>query len=223
MSRIVYDVSYAFQSPRQKLDIYLPDQSFQPFPVILWLHPGGFSAGDKSVMVDLLAPPLLAKGYALVCANYRLIDEAILPAQIFDAKAAVRWIKVNAAAYKFNPEKIVAWGCSAGATLAVLLGTTAHVRELEDLSMGNPEVSSSVNAVVDWYGPIDWLQLDTQLVRLGYSPVHYNNNSGLFKLMGSSKTGFPDKCKIFNPVNYITDKAPPFYIQHGDYRTCRSF
>jgi len=150
ISRKWLDIAYASKSPAQKLDIYLPDAGDGPFPVILSIHGGAFKGGDKG---DNQVVPMLEgvrRGYAVVSINYRLSGEAISPAQINDIKAAVRWIRANAKQYKFNPDKIAAWGGSAGGNLAALLGTSGDVKELEDGSQGNANQSSRVQAVVDW-------------------------------------------------------------------------
>jgi acetyl esterase/lipase len=215
MIQPIRDIAYASQSQRQKLDLYLPANDGQLHPVVLWLHPGGFSHGSKEIMIDVLAPPLIKRGYAVVAANYRLTDEAVFPAQIFDTKAAVRWIRANASKYQLNPEKIAAWGCSAGATLAVLLGTSSNVFELEDLSMGNSAQSSAVNLVVDWYAPIDLLKIDSQLVELGYPAIHGIEKSGLFDVVGGPGPQLSERCQKLNPACYITTGASPIYIQHG--------
>jgi acetyl esterase/lipase len=157
------DVAYASKSPAQKLDIYIPDEGEGPFPVILSIHGGAFKSGDKG---DGQVKPMLAglkRGYAVVSVNYRLSGEAIFPAQINDIKAAVRWVRANAKQFKLNREKIAAWGGSAGGHLAAMVGTSGNVKELEDLSQGNPDQSSRVQAVVDWFGPTDFLKMDEQL------------------------------------------------------------
>jgi len=90
------DVAYATKSQAQKLDIYIPDEGEGPFPVILSIHGGAFKSGDKG---DGQVIPMLEgikRGYAVVSINYRLSGEAIFPAQIYDVKAAVRWIRANA-------------------------------------------------------------------------------------------------------------------------------
>jgi len=208
------DIPYATGSEAQKLDIHLPPDTSGPYPVIVWLHPGGFTMGDKD-MVKPFLKSILTAGYAVVSANYRLADEAQFPAQIYDAKAAVRWTRANAESYNFNPKKIVAWGVSAGSTLAALLGTSANVATLDDPSMGNPEESSRVDAVVDIIGPTDFLQMDPQLVRLGYQPLHDNDTSGESLLIGGRLSTFPERCRAANPATYITPDCPPFYLQHG--------
>jgi len=170
--------------------------------------------GDKS-MVEPVLDYILDKGYAVASVNYRLANEACFPAQLLDAKAAVRWIKANAPTYGFNREAVAAWGVSAGSTFAALLGTSANVKELEDLSMGNPNESSHVKAVVDIIGPMDLLQMNSQLLQLGYEPIHDTSDSGISKLIGGQPTKFPERCQAINPITYLTTDCPPFYIQHG--------
>jgi acetyl esterase/lipase len=214
MNNVSKEIAYSTQSNAQKLDIYLPSHIPGPYPVIVWFHPGGYTMGDKT-MVEPVLGTLLKRGYAVVSANYRLANEVCFPAQLFDAKAAVRWIKANAATYGFNRKAIAAWGVSAGSTFAALLGTSANVEELEDLSMGNPNETSHVNAVVDIIGPIDLLQIDSQLMQLGYEPIHGTPASGIYALIGGQPTKFPDRCKAVNPITYLTTDCPPFYLQHG--------
>jgi acetyl esterase/lipase len=205
MTETFCDVPFATQSPAQKLDIYLPDEFSGTLPVIVWFHPGGFNHGDKDG-VQAFVPVILARGYAVVSVNYRLAGDAMFPAQIFDAKAAVRWVRANAAKYRFHPYKIASWGISAGSTLAALLGTTSGVEALEDLSMGNASESSRVNAVVSWYGPMD-------LIALGEAPDP--ENSGEVQMMGGRISQVPEKYKTASPITYVNRECPPFYIQHG--------
>jgi len=114
------DIAYATKSNTQKLDIYLPNEGKGPFPVIIIFHGGGFWGGDKSN--DDIENRLqgLNHGYAVVTVDYRLSDEAKFPAAINDAKAAIRFIKVNAAQYNLNPNKIALWGIQQVAILLPL-------------------------------------------------------------------------------------------------------
>ena len=221
---IIRDVPYATQSDAQKLDIYMLHRRDKPCPVIVWMHPGGFHEGDKGgsaieplarINMIQLVQLMLERGYAVVSINYRLSDEAIFPALISDIKAAIRWIRANAPKYNFNADKIVAWGSSAGGYLAAMLATTAHVKELEDLSMGNPDQSSRVTAAVDWYGPTDFLQMDPQHIQLGEEANVHDPSSPESRLMGASVTQVPDKCKAASPITYITPESAPIFIQQG--------
>ena len=101
------------------------------------------------------------RGLAIASINYRLSDEAIFPAQIHDVKGAVRFLRRRAAEWGLDSTRIGAWGTSAGGHLAALLGTSGGVASLEGSL--NPGASSRVSAVVDWFGPTDFLQLDAQL------------------------------------------------------------
>lgn len=221
---IIRDVPYATQSEAQKLDIYRVSRREEPCPVIMWMHPGGFHEGDKdgSAVAPLaiinmirLVQPMLERGYAVVSINYRLSQEAIFPALIFDVKAAVRWIRANAAKYHFDQDKVAAWGSSAGGYLAAMLATTGDVKELEDLSLGYPEQSSRVTAAVDWYGPTDFLLMDPHHIQLGQEAHVHEAGSPESRLMGASVTLVPDRCKAASPMTYINEHSAPIFIQQG--------
>ena len=107
--------------------------------MILAIHGGAFMGCDKA---DLQVLPMLEglkRGYAVVSINYRMSGEAKFPALVQDAKAAVRWVRANAKTIHFDPQRIAAWGGSAGGYLSTMLGTSAGIPELEDLSLGNPD------------------------------------------------------------------------------------
>lgn len=213
------DMPYAALSPAQKLDVYVPDEGHGLFPVIVSIHGGAFMGCDKG---DLQVLPMLEglkRGYAVVAINYRLSGEARFPALVHDAKAAVRWIRANAPRYGFDPGRIAAWGGSAGGYLSSILGTSAGVPELEDLSLGNPDQTSDVQAVVDWYGPTDFLKMDEQLAALGLTPQpgmeHNGANSPESLLLGATITEVPDRVWMANPETYVRPGAPPSLLQHG--------
>lgn len=210
------DVAYASVSAAQKLDIYLPNTGTGPFPVIVSIHGGAFKSGDKNGPELASALKGLDGGYAVVSLNYRLSGEAIWPAQIHDVKAAVRFIRANAAKYQLNPDRIAAWGGSAGAHLAALLGTSGGVKELQNDSLGNAGVSDRVQAVVDMFGPINFLTMDEQFANAGVAgQVHNTADSPESALMGKQITLVPGLVKQANPETYIDANDPPFFIQHG--------
>jgi acetyl esterase/lipase len=219
IKRKFLDIPYANRSPAQKLDIYLPDEGEGPFPVIISIHGGAFMGCDKADMQVIPMLEGLKRGYAVVAINYRLSGEAKFPALLQDAKAAVRWIRGNAQRYQFDSSKICAWGGSAGGYLSTMLGTSAGIPELEDLSLGNPEQPSHVQAVVAWFGPTDFLKMDEQLTESGFAPQedqrHNGENSPESLLLGEKITEIPEKVKAANPETYIRPGAPPFFLQHG--------
>ena len=211
------DVAYANKSSAQKLDIFLPSTGKVPYPVLIWIHGGGWKSGDKSQFRKTInKAELLARGYAVVVINYRLSGEAKFPAQIYDVKAAIRWIKANAPVYQLNPDKIGVWGSSAGGHLSALAGTSGGVAELEDLSLGNQDYSSRVHAVVDWFGPVDLLKLDKMALAQGCPSSDHNSvDSAESELIGYQITKRPDLAAKANPITYISNDDPPFFIEHG--------
>jgi acetyl esterase/lipase len=210
------DLAYATLSQTQKLDIYLPATGSGPFPLVIMVHGGGFMFGDKADGGGLTGvDALLAAGYAVASINYRLSGEATYPAQILDAKSAVRFLRANAAQYQLNPNKFGAWGASAGGNLVSLLGTTCGVAELEGAELGNADQSSCVQAVVDWFGPIDFLKMQDQLTAAGCSASTNDASSPESKLVGAPIQTVPDIVKTTNPMNYITADDAPFFIENG--------
>jgi acetyl esterase/lipase len=209
------DLQYANVSEAQKLDLYLP-LGEGPFPVVLLIHGGGFMFGDKA---DDLSKggtdTLLARGYAVAVINYRLSGEAQAPAQIQDAKTAVRWLRAHAAEYKLNPQKFGAWGGSAGANLAALLGTSCGISKLEGAELGYPQVSSEVQAVVDWFGPIDFCAMDRQFAGFPEAQTHDAPDSPESMLIGAPVQSRPDLVAEMNPITYISAASAPFMIMHG--------
>jgi acetyl esterase/lipase len=219
IKRKMFDIAYADSSPAQKLDIYWPEEGDGPFPVIVSIHGGAFMGGDKR---DIQLTPMLEclkRDYVLVGINYRMSGEAKFPALVHDVKAAIRWIRANAEHYLFDPKRIATWGGSAGGYLSLMMGVSAWATELEDLTLGNPEQPSHVQAVVDWFGPTDFLKMDEQLAESGFAPPvefsHNGANSPESLLLGAQITQIPELVHKANPEIYIRSIAPPFFIQHG--------
>ena len=183
---------------RNRLDLYLPEKAARPRPVILYVHGGGWQGGDKS---NGPAFRFAAKGYAVASMNYRFSQHATFPAQIYDCKAAVRWLRANARKYGLDADHIGAWGGSAGGHLVALLGTTAGVKELEGPG-GNEEQSSRVQAVVDWFGPTDFLTVGAKETRT--------------QLLGGDPQTNKEKALKASPMTYVSKDAAPFLIMHGD-------
>ena len=210
------DLAYATASPAQKLDLYLPNAGDGPFPVIVHIHGGAFRSGDKAD--GQLTPVLqaLEHGYAVASINYRLSGEAIFPAQIHDVKAAIRWLRAHAREHTLDPARFAAWGGSAGGHLASLAGTSGGVSALEDLAMGNARESSRVQAVVDWFGPINFLTMDEQFTKSGIGRADHNAaQSPESQLVGRQITIATDAVSAASPAHYISPDDPPFFIQHG--------
>jgi acetyl esterase/lipase len=229
-----------------QLDLYRPGPGASPgqaWPVVLFLHGGGWGLGSRTgvgPVFDDWQPSFFERlaqaGFAVASADYRLSGEAHFPAQLHDAKAAVRWLRRNAGEYGLAGDRIVAWGASAGGHLAALLGLTGDVPGLEG-SVGEerlpgpprpgsgrpgpgagcpdqPPVSSKVAAVVDWYGPTDLLAMDDQSD--GTGPFRHDSpDSPESRLIGGRLSDLPGLAQMASPVSHVWPGAPPFLIMHG--------
>jgi acetyl esterase/lipase len=203
------DVTYVTGGhPRQKLDLYIPF-SENKLPLIIWVHGGAWLAGSKDEYVPL---DYLSDGYAVASIDYRLSQHALFPAQIEDCKAAVRWLRANAEKYNLDPGRFGAWGASAGGHLAALLGTTGDVTFFETGEHLNE--SSAVQAVVDYFGPTDLLQMDDHRVPDGM--VHNTSDSPESQLVGGPIQEKKELVTRANPITYVTRNDAPFLIIHGD-------
>ena len=194
------------------MDIYIPAKATKPMPVILWIHGGAWLLGSKE---DTPAIFFMKSGFAVASINYRFSNAAIFPAQIEDAKAAVRWLRANAAQYHFDPNRIAAFGNSAGGHLAALLGTTGDVKPLEG-NLGNPTQSSKVQAVVDWCGPTDLLTFEDQVS--ADNPLKPKDPKGpIARLLGGLPSKKRELAAAASPVTFASNDDPPFLIMHGDH------
>lgn len=212
--KVERDIVYAQVGSRKLLlDLYLPSKRTAPLPVIMWVHGGGWRGGSKGSGGQAL--PMLKKGYAVVDIGYRLSGEAIFPAQAEDCRAAVRWVRANAAQYGLDPDRIGAWGSSAGGHLVAFLGTADNVTEFD--TEANRQYSSRVQAVCDWFGPTDFLQMDEHSLE-GSRLVHNAPNSPESLLVGGpiQQEPYRSLARKANPITYVTKDDPPFLIMHGD-------
>lgn len=149
------DIEYANPDNQHlQLDLARPKSGNGPFPAVLCIHGGGFRAGSRKGY-DGLCLKLAQQGYVAATASYRLAPKHPYPSAIHDVKAAVRWLRANAAKYQIDPERIGVTGGSAGGHLAQFLGVTADVKGFEGAG-GNADFSSAVRCVVNFYGPSDF-------------------------------------------------------------------
>ncbi len=189
--KVERDIVYARYGTREvKLDLYLPKQPASgKIPCIVVVHGGGWRSGDKTRFAHI-AGALAAQGYAAACIGYRLLPEVEFPAPVLDCKAAVRWVRANAARHGLDPGRIGAIGGSAGGHLVAMLGTSDTVASLEGEG-GNPGVSSRVHAVVAMATPAD-------MARMGD-----RHNLGA------------DLAKLISPVTHVTKNSAPVLLLHG--------
>jgi acetyl esterase/lipase len=207
------DVAYATNSSAQKMDIYVPAGA-GPFPVVVLIHGGAFKAGDKA-MEATNAAKLVSNGYVAISINYRLSGEAVFPAAVHDCKAAVRFIRANASTYRINPNKIGTWGASAGGHLSAMLGTSGGDTYLEGTQGANLTTSSTVQASIDWFGPINFATMVSEGLVLGFAASYNVNNESQYLGVDANAPANIAIVNKSNPTTYIDANDPPFWIQVG--------
>jgi acetyl esterase/lipase len=206
-ARALRDLSYVTNGhQRQKLDLYLPEKP--QGPLLVYIHGGGWVGGDKAQAEGL---QLLRHGYCVASLNYRYSHQAIFPAQIEDCKTAIRWLRAHAAEYGYEPQRIAAWGASAGGHLTALLATTGNTREFD---VGeNLDQSSAIRCGIDFFGPTDLV---------GYQPPtdapaiqRTGKDSFLVKLFGGPVDEKLELARKASPVTWVSKESAPLFIMQG--------
>jgi acetyl esterase/lipase len=190
-----------------RLDLYVPAGD-GPWPLVVWVHGGGWRNGDRKLLPETLAPldffgRMLRRGYAVASVDYRLSAEATFPAPLHDVKAAVRWLRGHAPDLGLDADRFALWGESAGGHLAALAALTADSADptLEG-DVGITGASSAVGAVVDWYAPSD-------MVTIGRDA---QPDSPVAQLLGGTS---PRLAALASPTEHAHPGAPPFLCMHG--------
>lgn len=211
------DIPYCSQSPLQVLDLYLPENAPMPYPLIIHIHGGAFANGNQRE--DNVIPMLrgLKRGYAVASIQYRRSREALFPAQVWDAKAAVRFLRSNAARWNLDPERFAVWGPSSGGWLSAMTALTPGNPAFTDPSQGNAGVSETVQAVIDWCGPCGgFLEMDQAFRRSGLGVSdHDQADSPESRFLGRQITEVPELCRMACPCTYVSPEMPPVCIVHG--------
>ncbi len=215
------------------LDVYLPANRplfERPRPLIVWIHGGAWRKGSKDATPAAILPLC---GYVAASINYRLTDEATFPAQLEDCQNAIRFLRKHSGEYGIDPRRTGVWGVSAGGHLAVLVGLTGErgsksvelskrVRLGQGKNRGEPdrgEIGESmrgprVQAVSDWCGPTDFMQITAQAA--AGNRLELKSRSGpVAELLGGLPEERPEQAKLASPVTYVDGDAPPFLIVHG--------
>ena len=203
------DLVYATVAERElKLDLYLPAATSKP-PLVVWIHGGAWRRGSKD------NPPVLYlvdAGFALASVDYRLSPEAKFPALVHDCKAAIRWLRAKAKKYGYDASRVGIAGSSAGGHLVALIGTTNGHQKLEGEVGEHRDASSDVHAVVNLYGPTNFLTILKQSTPHGLSV----RVPALKLLLGDLPENKADLAKLASPVFHVDDAAPPLLMLHGD-------
>lgn len=218
------NIPYAQGGERNMLDIYLPNDGAPPFLTIIDIFGGGWFFGDKSSHKLEPALALLRRGFAVVSINYSLSWQKRFPAQIYEVKSAIRFIRANAEKYGLDPNHIALMGESAGAHLAALTALSASCGKLEDPDEADHKISDQVQAVIAVYCPSSLGLIAEQFKVLGVEPQQ--EEFGEADSMEGVLFGYrrakdaPELVQMANPCNYVSPNSPPFLFLHGDKDRC---
>ena len=201
---VLKDVAYLGGTRKEKADIYFPlaHDKAKPLPGIIVIHGGGFNDGDKARSRELnIAENLTLKGYVCMSINYKLRrtqGQVTWPQSVYDAKAAVRYLRQEAAALGVDPDRIGVIGCSAGCNLAMMLATTG-LADGFDAVKGEPyqDVSARVTCAVGFYGAVDLM--------------NYHD----MKMFAKTREEAPELYKKGSPITYLDAKDAPMLLVHG--------
>lgn len=248
---LVYGVLGSQAQPRPiALDLYIPSNGPGPFPVIVRIHGGGWSSGSNQP-IPALYQTLLQQGFAIASVRYRLTSQATqwapspvtFPAQINDVKGAVRWLRANATTYNLDPRRFGCCGESAGGHLSALLGTSGGVVDyvrngaavnIEGNVGGNLQWSSRVQAVADYFGPSDLLNMTPDITDPPGGIDHDGPGAAESRLLGWDDPGqgvgdiranldnplapYPTLAALAfaaSPITHVEPTDPPFIVLHG--------
>lgn len=216
-TQVITDIAYAPAQPAggrgHLLDIYLPPTGITPRPVLIWHSGSAWSSDDGKTGAEAIAEIFNPLGFAVVGVSVRSSAQAIFPAQVYDIKAAIRWLRTNAATYQLDANRFAMMGDSSGGWLTEMATLSGGVSALEG-TVGTTGVSSAVQAGLAFYGPTDFLQMNAQNLPTG-GLDHNSPASPESLLVGCPIQTCPAAVAQANPMTYVDSNDPPLMFLHG--------
>jgi len=222
------DLAYAPPEPADSnghlLDLYLPEGAATPAPVVIWTSGSAWFGDTGKAGAVRVAPELNKAGFAVAGVSIRSSRQVRFPGQLHDIKAAIRWLRSNAARYNLDPERIAIMGDSSGGWTTAIAALTGDVPALEG-NVGVTGVSSAVQAAVAFYPPTNFLEMDRWALRpctpntppgAGAAFCHDDATSPESSLIGCAIQSCPERVQQANPARYVSDNDPPLMILHGN-------
>ena len=214
------DIEYAPAEPAtgsgHKLDIYMPAGATGPVPVAIWTGGSAWLADTGKRLAAGVAVQLNPAGYAVAGVSIRSSSQVKFPGQLHDIKAAIRFLRANAARYGLDPNHIAIIGDSSGGWTSAMAALTGDAPEMEG-TVGTTGVSSAVQAAVAFYPPTNFLEMDRYMLRkCEGAACHDTEQSPESRLVGCAIQTCPEKVRAATPMTYITPADPPLLILHGN-------
>jgi len=224
--QVITDIAYAPPQPATSqghlLDLYLPRHSRPGAPLVIWTHGSGWLAENGREGADVVAARLNPQGYAVAGVAIRSSANATFPGQLYDIKAAIRFLRANAARYHLDQHRFGIMGESSGGWTAAMAAVTGDVPALEgDVGVRGP--SSRVQAAVPIYPPTDFLRMDPFMLQncepfneiFGLTDCHADPASPESRLLGCPIETCPGRVAAADPITYVSRRDPPLLIVHG--------
>ena len=198
-------------SKKHLLDVYLPANTSEALPLVVWVHGGAWLSNDKHADMGYMkntVRSIIDSGYAFASINYRYSTDAVFPAQIQDCNQALQFLYDHAAEYKLDRKKFALIGFSAGGHLATLQALSNN-NDVSEFYPAGKKISFRIKAAIDFYGPSDFIAL------IGSSnTIDAKNPVAL--LLGAIPIDRPDLAKKASPTTYVDKNDPPFLIIQGE-------
>nr|WP_169806303.1 cellulose binding domain-containing protein [Herbidospora sakaeratensis] len=216
-AQVISDIAYAPAQPAGSrghlLDIYLPSTGMTPRPLLIWHSGSAWTSDDSKPLGAEIAAIFNPLGFAVAVVNVRSSAQAIFPAQVHDIKAAIRYLRANAATYQLDPNRFAMAGDSSGAWLTQMAVFSGGVTALEG-TVGTTGVSSAVHVGLAFYSPTDFLQMNAQNLPTG-GLDHNSPASPESLLVGCPIQTCPAAVAAANPMTYVDSADPPLLFLHG--------
>lgn len=216
IERKFINVAYG-EAKNQRMNIYLPSEGEGPFPVIFFIHGGGWQSGSRH---DTQVKPFLHginRGYAVISCGYRLMPEVNYPENLYDIKAALRFIAEHGTELMLDTNRLIIAGASAGAHLAMMAAFTQGMPAFEGDIITKAPV---IRAVIDQFGPTDFANENTQFEESGYARMHPPAPAGkgtADRLLNADTSANPHLLSFVSPILNVHRSIPPVLILHGKY------
>ena len=210
-ARHVTDLVYARVNGKSLgLDLHLPAGIPHP-PLLVFVHGGAWTTGSKAQYPTFL----MERGFAVASLDFRSSNEAPFPADVFDIKAGIRYLRAKAALYGYRTDRIAIVGASSGGHLAALVGVTGALPALEGTEGDYPQESSGIQAIVSYFGASDLTTILAQSTPAGLAV----REPALKRLLGAAPDQVPELARLASPIFQVTRNAPPILLLHGDQDT----
>jgi len=200
------------ENSRQAVDVYQPvSRKSSSLPLLIFIHGGGWRSGSKESGARHLSEYVGSGKYVGASIGYRLTGEAQWPSQIHDCKAAIRYLKANAATFGFDVNKIAVFGTSAGGHLSCVVAVAGNAPELEGKIGQHLKQTSSVNCAISYFGPTNFLRMNDHPGRMNHNAADSPESLLIGKAIQLDKSATQKS----NPVSYVDKDDPPMLFIHG--------